>query len=183
MLLVSMAILCSCHAGRNGGNAPVRQDEGVASTDTCADAVSSEAYGDDAPVAFDFCLKDIEGKQFRLSSLRGKYVVLDFWGSWCYWCMKGMPEMKKYYARYADRLAIVGINCGDTEAKWKATVAKHELPWINVYCPDGDDLLTEYDIQGFPTKIVISPDGKIINGVCGEDKSFYQCLDELLSEE
>ena len=50
-------------------------------------------------VAPDFTLDDINGKPFTLSSLRGKYVVLDFWGSWCGWCIKGMPDMKKYYEK------------------------------------------------------------------------------------
>lgn len=53
-----------------------------------------QAAGVEAP---DFTLKDIKGNDFKLSSLRGKIVVLDFWGSWCGWCIKGMPKMKEYY--------------------------------------------------------------------------------------
>ena len=52
-----------------------------------------QAAGIEAP---DFTLKDIEGNDLALSSLRGKYVILDFWGSWCGWCIKGMPKMKEY---------------------------------------------------------------------------------------
>lgn len=47
-------------------------------------------------LAPEFTLKDLDGKNFDLSSLRGKYVVLDFWGSWCGWCIKGIPEMKRH---------------------------------------------------------------------------------------
>ena len=75
--------------------------------------------GAEAP---DFTLNDLQGKPLSLSSLRGKYVVLDFWGSWCGWCIKGIPDMKKYYEKYKGKLEILGIDCRDTEEKWKAAV-------------------------------------------------------------
>ena len=83
-------------------------------------------------LAPEFTLKDLDGKNFDLSSLRGKYVVLDFWGSWCGWCIKGIPEMKKAYEKYKGKIEFVGIDCNDTEDKWKKAVAEHQLPWINV---------------------------------------------------
>lgn len=131
-------------------------------------------------VAPDFTLNDINGKPLKLSSLRGKYVVLDFWGSWCGWCIKGMPKMKEYYQKYAGKFEILGVDCNDTEAKWKAAVEKHQLPWKHVYCPKGSDLLTRYAIEGFPTKIVIGPDGKIVKTIVGEDPQFYTLLDALM---
>lgn len=91
-----------------------------------------QAAGVEAP---DFTLKDIKGNDFKLSSLRGKIVVLDFWGSWCGWCIKGMPKMKEYYEKYKGKFEILGVDCNDTEAKWKAAVEKHQLPWIHVYNP------------------------------------------------
>ena len=137
-----------------------------------------QATGVEAP---DFTLNDINGKPLSLSSLRGKHVVLDFWGSWCGWCIKGMPQMKEYYAKYKDKLEILGIDCNDTEEKWKAAVAKHELPWLHVYNPRGsqDDVCSKYGIRGFPTKILVGPDGKIVKTVVGEDPEFYTLLDSL----
>lgn len=132
--------------------------------------------GAEAP---DFTLKDINGNDLALSSLRGKYVVLDFWGSWCGWCIKGVPDMKKYYAKYKDRMEILGIDCRDTEEKWKEAVKKHELPWLHVRNEENPDVSMLYGIQGFPTKIVVDPTGKIAKVVVGEDPAFYQYLDEL----
>lgn len=129
----------------------------------------------------DFTLQDIKGQPLTLSSLKGKYVALDFWGSWCGWCIKGMPKMKEYYAKYKDKgLEILGIDCRDTQAKWKAAVEKHQLPWLHVYCPNESDLTTRYAISGYPTKIVIGKDGNILRVVIGEDPEFYTYLDELL---
>ena len=145
-----------------------------------------QAAGVEAP---DFTLKDIEGNDFTLSSLRGKYVILDFWGSWCGWCIKGMPKMKEYYQKYAGKFEIVGVDCNDTDQKWKDAVKKHELPWKHVYNPranteeeQANNVCGKYGITGFPTKIVISPEGKIVKTIVGEDPAFYTLLDELFSK-
>ena len=143
------------------------------------EAAKYVANGCQAP---DFTLKDINGQDLALSSLRGKYVVLDFWGSWCIWCIRGIPEMKKYYDKYKDKMEILGIDCNDTEQKWKAAVEKHQIPWKHVYNPKGSDLTDKYAISGFPTKIVIGPDGKIVKTVVGEDPAFYTFLDELFAK-
>ena len=133
-------------------------------------------------LAPDFTLNDINGKPLALSSLRGKWVILDFWGSWCSWCIKGMPKMKEYYAKYQDKLEILGVDCNDTVEKWKAAVAKHEIPWLHVYWDKekGDNPLEMYAVRGFPTKVVIDPEGKVAKVIVGEDPAFYDYLDEVL---
>ena len=123
------------------------------------EAAKKQAAGLEAP---QFTLNDLNGKPFALSSLRGKYVILDFWGSWCVWCIKGFPKMKEYYAKFSGKFEILGIDCNDTEDKWKEAVKKHELPWLHVYCPRESTLFSDYGITGFPTNIIIGPDGKIV---------------------
>ena len=140
------------------------------------ESAKKQAAGTVAP---DFTLNDINGKPLKLSSLRGKYVILDFWGSWCGWCIKGFPEMKKYYEKYKGKFEILGIDCNDTEEKWKAAVEENKLPWLHVYCPKDAKVTDDYGITGFPTKIVIAPDGKIYKSIVGEDPAFYTMLDEL----
>lgn len=128
----------------------------------------------------DFTLKTIEGKDFSLSSLKGKYVVLDFWGSWCGWCIKGFPEMKKAYEAHKSKIEFVGVDCNDKETKWKKAVAEHQLPWINVYNAGNPDVAIMYGVSGYPTKMVIDKEGKIIKIVVGEDPEFYTFLNKLL---
>jgi thiol-disulfide isomerase/thioredoxin len=140
------------------------------------EAAKKQAAGVVAP---DFTLNDINGKPLALSSLKGKYVILDFWGSWCGWCIKGFPEMKNYYNKYKGKFEILGIDCNDTEQKWKDAVKKNELPWLHVYNPRTSKVLADYGIQGFPTKIIVGPDGKIVKTIVGEDPAFYTLLDEL----
>lgn len=124
-------------------------------------------------------LKDLQGNVLELKSLRGKYVVLDFWGSWCTWCIKGFPKLKEYYDKYKDRLEIVGIDCNDTAEKWAAAVKKHNLPWLQVRSEDG---ITEdkFRIKGYPYKVLISPEGIVLNAYLGETADFYQYLDSTL---
>ena len=145
-------------------------------------ASQSLQEGLESQMAPDFTLNDINGKPLALSSLRGKWVIIDFWGSWCGWCIKGMPKMKEYYAKYDGKLEILGVDCNDTVEKWKAAVAKHEIPWLHVYWDKekGDNPVALYGVQGFPTKVIVDPQGKIAKIIVGEDPSFYDYLDEVL---
>lgn len=133
--------------------------------------------GSVAPV---FTLEDIDGSLFTLSSLRGKYVILDFWGSWCGWCIKGLPKMKEYYQKYRNLLEIVGIDCNDRMQDWKKAVQAHMIPWINVYNHRTSDLCTKYAVYSYPTKIIIDPNGKIVKKTTGESEQFYEFLDSLI---
>ena len=133
-------------------------------------------------MAKDFTLKDINGNDLSLSNLRGKYVVLDFWGSWCGWCMKGLPDMKAAYEKHKDHLEILGIDCNEPELIWKKTVEENAIPWLHVYNPDDSQVLADYGIEGFPTKVVIDPEGRILKTVVGETPEFYTYLDNLLGK-
>lgn len=131
----------------------------------------------------DFTLPDLEGKNVTLSSLRGKWVILDFWGSWCIWCIKGFPALKDAYAKYDGKLEIVGIDCGDTTDAWKAAVEKYKLPGLQLYNTDAPDSIDKtYGIQGFPTKVIINPEGNIVNITTGEDPSFFDKLDTFINK-
>ena len=137
-----------------------------------------------AGLAPDFELPDLQGNPLKLSSLRGKYVVVDFWGSWCIWCIRGIPKMKEAYAKYKDKMEILGVDCNDPETKWRAAVEQHQLPWLQVRCPDDQlqALGKRYKIEGFPTKVIVDPEGKLLKVVVGEDPAFYTYLDELFAK-
>ena len=144
------------------------------------ESAAKQAPGVEAP---DFTLNDINGNPFTLSSLRGKYVILDFWGSWCGWCIKGFPEMKQYYQKYKGKFEILGVDCSDTEEAWKKAVSENQLPWLHVFNPqDNKNLQESYGITGYPTKIILGPDGKIVKTIVGEDPKFYEFLDELFGK-
>lgn len=132
----------------------------------------------DEDLAPDFTLVSIDGTKLSLSQLRGKYVIIDFWGAWCYWCMKGVPQMKEYYGKYKDKLEILGVNYGDSEDKWKQTVRENDMPWKHVRTED-DAVCRLYKVEGFPTKVIIDPKGRLVKTVVGESEEFYTFLDNL----
>lgn len=166
---------------RNGVMAPMYQSIKQSYEYQVARQKAKEKIKEGAP-APEFTLKDINGKDFALSSLKGKYVILDFWGSWCGWCIKGIPDLKKAYEKYKGQLEIVGIDCNDTEEKWKAAVEKHTLPWIHVRNEGDPDVTLLYGIEGFPTKIILDKEGNIVKTVVGEDPEFYKHLDALMKK-
>ena len=135
-------------------------------------------------LAPDFTFKDTEGKDVSLSQFRGKWVIIDFWGSWCRWCIKGFPSLKEAYAKYKPELEVVGVACSDPEDAWRNAIKKYELPWVNLYNPEqgGGDVLEEYGVQGFPTKVIVDPKGYIRNITSGDNPAFYDTLKDLMGK-
>lgn len=138
--------------------------------------------GEAAP---DFKLKDTSGREVTLESLRGNWVMLDFWGSWCIWCVRGIPEMKQEYARLGDRCKFVSISCRDSKDAWLDAVKGYGLDWINLWSdpalPAAEAPEARYGVTGFPTKMIIDPEGKIAEICVGEQPGFYQKLEALMS--
>ncbi len=148
-----------------------------------AEAAELVKDGMAAPV---FTLKNEKGEDFNLSSIynTGKYIILDFWGEWCYWCKKGIPDMKQLYKDAKGKIEIVSIDCGDTEEVWKKAIVDHELPWLHVYNPDGtgDGIPLKYAVTGYPTKVILNPDGTINKTIVGEDPEFYDYVKSLIKK-
>lgn len=135
----------------------------------------------DAP---NFTFNTLEGKPVSLSDFKGKWVIIDFWGSWCPWCIKGFPKLKEAYAQYKPELEVIGVACNDKPEAWEKALTKYELPWVNVYNPEvnGGKIVEEYAVEGFPTKVIVSPEGKIMNITSGEDPAFFEILAKLIKK-
>lgn len=133
----------------------------------------------DAPA---FTLVDLDGKNVSLSDFKGKWVILDFWGSWCGWCIKGFPELKEIYAKHKDDVVIIGLDNGDTDEAWRAAVAKHELPWVNLYNPKDSNLTKNYAVSGFPTKVIVNPEGKIANITVGHTPDYTKTVEDTIAK-
>ncbi|HET9570136.1 MAG TPA: TlpA disulfide reductase family protein [Bacteroidales bacterium] len=131
-------------------------------------------------IAPDFELKSLAGNKVKLSDYKGKYLVLDFWGAWCIWCMRGVPQMKEYYAKYKDKVEFIGVDVRDKEEVWKSTVAKNEMNWVHVINLTTADVPVLYGVSGYPTKFILDPELHIVARIIGESPEFYQKLDELL---
>lgn len=114
----------------------------------------------------DFEGTDTTGTVFKLSDVvgKGKYVLLDFWSLGCGGCYAAFPQMKEIYAKYGDRLEIVGISLDASKEMWTSTVRWQQLPWkqfsdgLGTYAGAG----ATHRVDVMPTYILIDPQGKIV---------------------
>jgi len=135
--------------------------------------------GAEAP---DFTLATPDGSTLTLSSLRGKYVLLDFWGSWCHWCVVAIPTLKDIYSKYSDKMEILSIDCRDTKEQWLKAIEEHGMPWKQVKNEDSDNIPSKYGIMGYPTFIVLDSDGKVVKSFLGETEDFKPFIDSLFTK-
>lgn len=144
------------------------------------DGISATSIGKQVPDINSFNTPD--GKKFELAFLRGKYVVLDFWGTWCGPCISGMPKMKEYLVKYKDKIEIVGVaQESDDGERWRKFLKeKPDYNWHHVLSRNNEDYILKFNVAGFPTKIIVDPEGKILARYVGEDDEIYKKLDEIL---
>lgn len=124
----------------------------------------------------------MDSADFDLSSLKGKYVIIDFWGTWCGACLAGVPEMKKFRDKHIDRLQIVGVAKDNVLEKVQKCIEKNQMNWQNILVGKGEqDFVAKFNVQGYPTKILIDKNGKILLRSVGEVESFYQDVEKLIA--
>jgi thiol-disulfide isomerase/thioredoxin len=132
-------------------------------------------------IAPDFILKDITGKTISLKGNQGKYVLLNFWASWCEPCIAEFPAIKQLRANYkSDKLEIISINSDSELPKCMAAIKKHEMNWTHI--SRNNDLLKTYAVIGIPVVYLIDPKGEIIFSR-DEEKDFkLELLSKILAE-
>lgn len=140
-------------------------------------AVHAWAQDDDAKYASellkpgtaapDFTLNDMAGKSHSLSSLKGEYVLLDFWASWCSDCRKDIPEMKRLHELYGEKVRFVGISFDDKKENWEKCVEANGIGWLQLSELrkwKETDISKFYQIHWIPSMYLIDPEGNIVLG-------------------
>ncbi|WP_083191606.1 TlpA disulfide reductase family protein [Formosa haliotis] len=127
----------------------------------------------------------LDGKEFDIKSLRGKYVLIDFWGIWCGPCVKEMPEVKAFQEKYKDKLVVLGINSGDSKEKIQKFVDENGYAWKQLMSDKAntpDNFVNRFNVQGFPTKFIIDPRGNIVKRYVGSGEEAFKLLEDLLAQ-
>lgn len=112
-----------------------------------------------------FTQNDMNGKPVSFSSFKGKYVLVDFWASWCGPCRAENPNVLKAYQKYVDKgFTVIGVSLDDSAEKWKKAVEDDKMPWTQLSDLKGwkNEVSTYYGIQGIPSNYLVNPDGVIV---------------------
>lgn len=168
MLLIILALT----VGGCGGDRPQDQPTGGASTGAVKGAV--------AP---DFALRMVGGGTLRLSDLRGKAVIVDFWDTWCPPCRRALPHLQELQDEYGERLAVVGVAFGrDGEPAVAKFLAERNLTFASVMMDEQYETARAYGgLQSIPTTFLLDGDGVIREiWVGGYGKADYEAALKLV---
>lgn len=128
-----------------------------------AEKLKMSAVGATAP---NFELTDASGKNFKLSDFNGKYVLINFWASWCQPCMADMPDEISLYNIYKDKgLEVIAISLDRDEESWRTTISEMKMNWTNAWDMKDEQLggvADLYEVTTIPHSVLIDKEGKII---------------------
>lgn len=115
--------------------------------------------------AIEFEQNDTEGKKVALSSFRGKYVLVDFWASWCRPCREENPNVVKAYNKFKDKnFTVLGVSLDSNRQPWLKAIKTDQLDWTQVSDLKGwnNEAAARYNIQSIPQNFLVDPSGKIV---------------------
>lgn len=113
----------------------------------------------------DFSQGDVNGKPVSIKDFRGKYVLIDFWASWCGPCRQENPNVVANYKKYKDKnFTVLGVSLDESKSAWKGAIAQDHLNWTQVSDLKGwnNEVSRMFHISSIPQNFLIDPEGKII---------------------
>jgi len=129
--------------------------------------------------ALDFTQNDVQGKPVKLSAFKGKYVLLDFWASWCKPCRLENPNVVKVYNKFKNKnFTVLGVSLDQSKDAWVKAIETDKLAWNHVSDLQqwNNAVAQMYHIQSIPGNFLIDPNGKIVaRDLRGEDLEKKLC--------
>ncbi len=130
---------------------------------TVARYIAARKATDIGGIVPNFTIADINGKEVSLSDYKGRFVLLEFWGTWCGGCRYAVPFLKELRKKIAeDKMAMLSIACGESdEEAWREFVNKEGIDWVQAL-EKYKKIQQMYAVQAYPTFFLISPEGKVL---------------------
>jgi thiol-disulfide isomerase/thioredoxin len=147
-------------------------------------SIAAKAQPGPGEQAMEIALPSLNGDTLKLSSLKGKVVLLDFWASWCGPCRISNRHLIKLYAKYKSQgFEIFGVSVDNDPKDWKKAVQKDKVTWLQVNDKEMGEASTamKWNIGSLPTSYLINKEGKLV-GMDLEGKDLEAAVKDLLSK-
>lgn len=135
-----------------------------------ADETSAEASAgitDEPELAPMFTLKDMDGKEISLSDYEGKFLMINFWATWCQYCDEEMPDLMAFQEKHKDEVTVLAINVGEDQKTVAEYIKKKNLN-LKVLLDSDSSVAKDFMVSAFPTTFLIDPAGKVIGYIPGK---------------
>jgi len=113
----------------------------------------------------DFTVVDMKGDSIKLSSMKGKVFLLDFWASWCGPCRHGNKQLVKFYSKYKNKgFEILSVSLDDEKSDWKKAVTKDKITWMQGFDKGGWDSMAamKWQVDAIPASFLINKNGDVV---------------------
>jgi len=122
---------------------------------------------DDVVIAPDFELESLDGTMIKLSDLRDKNVIVNFWATWCGFCVEEMPDLQKLQETYKDDdLLILAVNVGETKEEVEKFMEDNKID-LTVLLDKDSSVANTYGLRSFPSTLAINKKGEVVSGYVG----------------
>lgn len=177
MLIFALLLLVGC-ASTPAESTPAQAER---TPETQAELTAEPQTNADSFPAPDFTLTALDGTSYTLSALRGKWVLINWWATWCGPCVTEMPYLQRIAAERAAQLIVLGVNLSESREQVEAFASQNGISFPLLLNP-ADATVIDYLVTGLPQTLLVNPDGDIVARQFGVivPQTFESTLDALL---
>lgn len=171
-LLALLSVGCTNKNNTNKANNAEQPQENLSTEESKTEEteVSEESETVDKEetiIAPDFELESLDGTMIKLSELRDKNVIINFWATWCDFCVAEMPDLQKLQDTYKDDdLLILAVNVGETKEEVEKFMEENQIN-LTVLLDKDSSIANTYGLRSFPSTIAINKKGEVVSGYVG----------------